>query len=94
MAARAEQYLAAAAELTASSPFVHSLYLARQAKTAIRARQPEVAAERMTELAATAPLVDSPRLRIHERHIIDGTRHWAGVALVRDARDALREGAA
>ena len=93
MAAPAEQHLAAA-ELTASSPFVHSLYVARQAKTAIRARQPEVAAERMTELVAIAPLVDSPRLRIHERHIIDGTRHWAGVAPVRDARDALREGAA
>lgn len=94
MAALAEQHLTAAAKLTASSPFVHGLYVARLAKTAIRARQPEVAAERMTELATIAPLVDSPRLRIHERHIIDGTRHWAGVALVRDARDALRKGVA
>lgn len=89
--ARAEQHLATAAALTAGAPFVHALYLARQAKTAVRARQPEVAAERMTALASVAPLVDSPRLCIHERHIYDGTRQWAGVPGVRDAREALRE---
>jgi hypothetical protein len=86
-----QQHLATAAALTAGAPFLHALYLARQAKTAMRARQPEVAAERMTALATVAPLVKSPRLRIHERHIYDGTRQWAGVPGVRDAREALRE---
>jgi hypothetical protein len=63
---RAEQYLAAAVDLTAASPFLHSLYLARQAKTAIRGRQPDTAgqpdtaAQTMVALAAVAPMVDSP----------------------------------
>lgn len=87
----AERYLASAASLTAATPHLHSLYLARQAKTAMRARQPEVAAERITALASVAPLVDSPRLRIHQRHIYDGTHRWAGVAGVGEARQALRE---
>lgn len=91
MYVHAEQHLATAATLTAGAPFLHSLYLARQAKTAMRARQPEVTAGRMTALASVAPLVDSPRLRIHERHIYDGTRQWADVPGVRDAREALRE---
>jgi hypothetical protein len=86
-----ERYLASAASLTAGSPFLHGLYVARQVKTAIRARQPELAAGRMTELAAIAPLVDSPRLTIHLRHIYDGTRRWDQVTQVRDAREALRE---
>ncbi|MDQ3274894.1 MAG: hypothetical protein M3Q39_07640 [Actinomycetota bacterium] len=89
--AQAERHLATAVELTASSPFLRSLYLARQVKTAIRARNPEVAAERMLALAAITPLVDSPRLRIHQRHIIHGTQTWAGVPSIRDAREALRE---
>lgn len=91
MPARAEQHLADAVALTASSPFLQSLYVARQAKTAIRARNPEVAAHRMGALTSIAPLVDSPRLRIHERHIYDGTRRWDGIADIRDAREALRE---
>lgn len=86
-----ERHLAVAAELTASLPFVHSLYVARQAKTAIRAKTPELAAARITELTALAPLVDSPRLAIHLRHIYDGTRRWDGIREVRDARGALKE---
>lgn len=86
-----ERHLAAAASLTASSPFLHSLYVARQAKTAIRAREPELAAGRMTTLATLAPLVDSPRLSIHLRHVYDGTRRWDGIREVRDARAALKE---
>jgi len=91
MPGRAEHYLTTAVSLTASSPFLHSLYVARQAKAAIRARRPEQAAEKMTALAAVAPLVESPRLAIHLRHIYDGTRKWAAIEDVRDARDALRE---
>jgi hypothetical protein len=86
-----ERHLAAAAGLTASSPFLHALYVARQAKAAIRAREPEAAAARMTELAALAPLVESPRLAIHLRHVLDGTQRWDGIGEVRGARDALRE---
>lgn len=86
-----ERHLATAAALTASSPFVHSLYVARQAKTAIRAREPELAAARMTQLAALAPLVDSPRLSIHLRHVYDGTRRWDGIRELRDSRGALKE---
>jgi hypothetical protein len=86
-----ERYLADAAGLTAASPHLHALYAARQAKTAIRAGQPEQAAGKMTELAALAPLVDSPRLSIHLRHIHDGTRRWDAIRDVRDARDALKE---
>jgi transcriptional regulator with XRE-family HTH domain len=86
-----ERYLATAASLTASSPFLHSLYVARQAKTAIRGREPEVTARRMLELAALAPLVDSPRLTIHLRHVYDGTRRWDGIREVREARGALKE---
>lgn len=86
-----ERYLATAAGLTASSPFLHSLYVARQAKTAIRAREPGRAAGRMTTLAVLAPLVDSPRLSIHLRHVYDGTRRWDGIREVRDARAALKE---
>ncbi|MPZ67316.1 MAG: hypothetical protein GEU83_18040 [Pseudonocardiaceae bacterium] len=88
---RAEAHLTTAAALTIGAPFLHSLYLARQTKTAMRARQPEMAAEQMTALASVVPLVDSPRLRIHERHIFDGTQRWAGVPDVRDARQALQE---
>jgi hypothetical protein len=86
-----ERHLAAAAGLTVSSPFLHSLYVARQAKTAIRAREPEAATARMTELAALTPLVESPRLAIHLRHVLDGTGRWDGIREVRDARAALRE---
>lgn len=85
------RYLATAADLTTSSPFLHSLYVARQAKTAIRAREPELAASRMTELTALAPLVESPRLTIHLRHVYDGTRRWDGISEVRNARETLRE---
>lgn len=73
MPGRAGPYLATAVRLTASSPFLRSLYVARQAKTAIRARQPGQAAREMTALAGLAPLVESPRLTIHLRHIYDGT---------------------
>lgn len=91
MPGRAERYLAEAVSLTASSPFLRSLYVARQAKAAIRAREPGPAASKMTVLAAVAPLVESPRLAIHLRHIYDGTRQWAAIRDVRDARDALWE---
>ncbi len=91
MPTRAGQHLATAVSMTASSPFVHSLYLARQAKTAVSARNPDLAADRMIALTAVSPLVDSPRLRIHERHIFDGSQRWASIPTVRDARDALRE---
>lgn len=91
MPGRAERYLDTAVTLTASSPFLSSLYTARLAKTAIRARQPEQVAQKMIALAGLAPLVDSPRLAIHLRHIYDGTGQWAQIREVRDARDALRE---
>ena len=91
MPGRGEPYLAAAVARTAPSPFTHSLYVARQAKTAMRARQPERAAQAMTALAALAPLVESPRLAIHLRHVYDGTRQWDGIWDVRHAREALRE---
>src|SRR5438094_1718634 len=65
------RYLAVAASLTAGSPFLHGLYAARQTKSAIRAREPELAAGRMMELGAVAHLVESPRLGIHLRHIYD-----------------------
>lgn len=91
LTAVADPHLATAVDLTAGSPFLHALYVARQAKTAIRARDPEAVAHRMTALTALAPLVDSPRLRVHERHILDGTARWAPIHAVRDAREALRE---
>jgi transcriptional regulator with XRE-family HTH domain len=86
-----ERHLAAAAALTASEPFLHALYVARQAKTAMRAREPELVACRMAELAGLAPLVQSPRLDIHLRHVYDGTGRWEAISEVRDARAALRE---
>jgi tetratricopeptide (TPR) repeat protein len=88
---RAEPCLATAVRLTASSPFLRSLYVARQAKTAIRARQLDQAVQEMTALATLAPLVESPRLTIHLRHIYDGTKKWAAISEVQDAREALRE---
>jgi hypothetical protein len=88
---KAEDHLAAAVRLTASSPFLSALWVARQAKTAIRARQPDQAAQEMMALAGLAPLVDSPRLSIHVKHVLDGTRGWDGIGEVRDARDALKE---
>jgi hypothetical protein len=45
----------------------------------------------MLVLARLAPLVDSPRLAIHLRHLVDGTRVWDPIPGVRDARDGLRE---
>ena len=45
----------------------------------------------MATLAALAPLVDSPRLTIHLKHLYDGTRIWEPIPEVRDARDGLRE---
>lgn len=87
----ASAHLASAVELTAAEPFVRSLYLARQAKMAIRAREPDAVAPAMLDLAGVVPLVDSPRLLIHVRHILDGTRRWAGIPDVRHARDAMRE---
>lgn len=87
----AESYLATAVDLTASTPFIQSLYLARQTKTAVRAQDPDAAAPMMTALVAVAPMVDSPRLFIHLRHLIDATSRWAGIPDVRDARDALQE---
>jgi hypothetical protein len=91
MPGRAGEYLAAAVRLSASSPFVRSLYVSRQTKAAIRARQPEQAAAEMMTLAGLAPLVQSPRLGFHLRHIHDGTRRWDAIRDVRDAREALRE---
>jgi hypothetical protein len=88
---KAEDHLAAAVRLTAGSPFLSALWVARQAKTAIRARQPDQAAQEMMTLAGLAPLVESPRLAIHLRHIYDGTRGWSAIHEVRSARDALRE---
>jgi hypothetical protein len=93
MARHAEPHLTAAAELSAASPFLRSLYLAREVKTAIRARQPDVAAGHMLSLAVVAPMVDSPRLHIHLKHIMDGTQRWATIPAVRDARETLREAA-
>jgi len=87
----AEDHLTTAARLTADSPFLHALYLARLAKSALRARDPELTAGRMATLAALAPLVDSPRLTIHLKHLYDGTRIWEPIPEVRDARDGLRE---
>jgi transcriptional regulator with XRE-family HTH domain len=86
----AEDYLDTAARLTAGQPFLHALYVARQAKAALRARQPDLTAGRMTTLAALAPLVSSPRLAIHLRHLYDGTRIWDAIPAVRDARAGLR----
>jgi hypothetical protein len=88
---RAGEYLDTAVSLSASSPFLRSLYVSRQAKTAIRARQPDKTAQDMLTLAGIAPLVQSPRLGFHLRHIYDGTRNWDGIPDVRDAREALRE---
>lgn len=42
-------------------------------------------------LAAVGPLVDSLRLTIHIRHILDGTRNWVGIQDVRDVREELIE---
>jgi transcriptional regulator with XRE-family HTH domain len=94
MAVKAGPYLDTAVRLSAGSPFVSSLYVSRQAKAAIRARQPEIAAGEMMTLAALAPLVQSPRVGFHIRHIIDGTEKWAAVPEVHSAREALREVAA
>lgn len=91
---KAEPLLADAVRLSATSPFVRSLYVSRQAKASIRARQPDRTARDMMELAALVPLVDSPRLGFHVRHILDGTGRWDGIAEVKDARAALREVAA
>jgi transcriptional regulator with XRE-family HTH domain len=91
MPGRAGQYLAAAVSLSAASPFLRSLYMSRQAKAAIRARQPDAAAHEMMTLATVAPLVQSPRLGFHLRHIYDGTRDWDSIRDVKDAREALRE---
>lgn len=91
MSSRASRYLGTAIELSSSSPFLRSLYVARQAKAVIRARQPEAAAPLMLALSGLAPLVESPRLTIHLRHITDGTRCWAAIPEIRHARDALQE---
>lgn len=49
--AAASRHLENAVELTTAEPFVQSLYLARQAKMAIRAREPDAAAPVMRTLA-------------------------------------------
>lgn len=89
----ASRHLENAVELTTAEPFVQSLYLARQAKMAIRARKPDAAAPVMRTLAGVIPLVDSPRLIIHVRHILDGTGRWAGIPDMRHTREAMREAA-
>lgn len=91
MPGRAGQYLAKAVSLSASSPFLRSLYLSRLTKAAMRGQQPDLAAQEMTELASVVPLVQSPRLVYHVRHIIDGTDKWASIPGIRDAREALKE---
>jgi transcriptional regulator with XRE-family HTH domain len=88
---QADDCLTTAARMTAGQPFIHALYVARLAKAALRARNPGLTAQRMTTLAALVPLVDSPRLTIHARHLVDGTRIWEPIPEVRDARDALHE---
>jgi tetratricopeptide (TPR) repeat protein len=88
---KAGPYLAGAVRLSAASPFVRSLYVSRQAKAAIRAKRADEAAQDMMTLASLVPLVDSPRLGFHLRHILDGTRDWDAIGEVRDARDALKE---
>jgi hypothetical protein len=90
---RADAHLAKAIELTAGAPFLHSLYLARQVKTAIRARQPDAAAHMILSLATVAPMVDSPRLGFHLRHIMDGTQRWDTIPGIHHAREALSEAA-
>jgi hypothetical protein len=45
----------------------------------------------MLTLAGIAPLVQSPRLGFHLRHIYDGTQKWAAIGEVRSAREALKE---
>ena len=91
LTSQADGHLATAARMTAGQPFVHALYVARLAKSALRARDPGLTAQWMTALAALVPLVDSPRLAIHLRHLYDGTRVWDPIPEVRDARDGLRE---
>jgi tetratricopeptide (TPR) repeat protein len=92
LAEPAGDYLSTAIDLAGpQSPFVQSLYLSRQAKAAIRGRDPQASAQSMTRLAMVAPLVNSPRLDIHLRHIMDGTQRWAGIPEVRTAREHLAE---
>jgi hypothetical protein len=91
LTSQADGHLATAARMTAGQPFVHALYVARLAKSALRARDPGLTAQWMTALAALVPLVDSPRLAIHLRHLYDGTRVWDPIPEVHDARDWLRE---
>ena len=88
---QADDYLTTAARLTAGQPFVHALYVARLAKSSLRARDPGLTAGRMVTLAGLVPLVDSPRLTIHVRHLLDGSRVWDPIPEVHDARDALHE---
>jgi hypothetical protein len=76
-----ERHLAAAAALTASEPFLHALYVARQAKTAMRAEPswwpPDGGAGRSQRRWCNPPA------DIHLRHVYDGRGGGGAISEVR-----------
>lgn len=71
------------------SPLLHGSALVLQAKTALRASDPEFAVDRMVVLARITPMVSSSWLRRNAREILDLSARWATVPEMHTAREYL-----
>lgn len=72
------------------SPLLLVAYQAWQVEAALRASEPVMAAEYMTELARMAPMISSARVDSHIAGILAMSARWAGVPEMRHARRHLR----
>lgn len=71
------------------SPLLLVAYQAWQVEAALTAAEPLMAAEHMTALARTAPMVSSARVNSHIAGILTMSGRWTGVPELRQAREHL-----
>jgi hypothetical protein len=72
------------------SPFIEAFCLGQQVMTAMQARDPEFAADRMYEFSRLVPLVSSSRVDKYGAEILEHSGQWANIPEIRAARSQLR----
>ncbi|WP_345435269.1 hypothetical protein [Actinoallomurus vinaceus] len=86
----AGDHLDEAVRLFDGIPFLRGMWLAENAKAAVRAADPGKAADQMHALARVSPLITSSRFDQKVSDIIAASSRWASVPEMRDAREQLR----
>ncbi|MGH3390729.1 MAG: hypothetical protein ACRDOO_17830, partial [Actinomadura sp.] len=72
------------------SPLSTGYALARKSKAALRALQPDFAADQMLALARVAPLVHSTRLTRYLTEVLALSAQWQAMPEIREAREQLQ----